>query len=425
MADFVGDPAASVPRAFRLTVRARLALTYAVLLTVAGAVLLAIIAFFVGLVPTYEFAEAVPLTAATAPDSLYAVPGATSGAVSSGEAVYGDMASGYWQPSYDPGLLAATSTTAVTVSSRADILQLLLWVSAAALALLAAGGAWAGWFVAGRMLRPLQQVNSAAHLAANGHLDHRISLAGPRDEITDLADTFDDMLGALERSAHADRRFAANASHELRTPLATTRTMLDVAITSRAAGDSRLLERLREMNERSIATVEALLDLAEVESTKTGAIGPVDLAVVAASIIDEVQGEAEEAGVSPSPSMSSSLAPVIVEGDDVLLRQLVANLVQNAIRHNEPGGFVTVKTDAAGSTSSLVVENGGPELDAATVATLTAPFTRGGGRTRDASDRGRGLGLSIVAAIAARHDAVLELSPRAGGGLRASVRFPR
>lgn len=417
----MADTVASVPRAFRLTVRARLALTYAVLLTIAGAVLLAIIAFFVGLVPTYEFAEAVPLTEATAPDYLYAVPGVSGEAVSSGEAVYGDMTSGYWQPTYDPGLLAETSTTAVTVSSRADILQLLLWVSAGALAVLAAGGAWAGWFVAGRMLRPLQQVNSAAHLAARGHLDHRIALAGPRDEITDLADTFDDMLGALERSAHADRRFAANASHELRTPLATTRTMLDVAITSRAAGDARLLERLREMNERSIATVEALLDLSEVESTETGVVGPVRLAVVAASVVDEAGEEAERARVR----LTSTLAPVVVDGDEVLLRQLVANLVQNAIRHNEPGGFVTVTTDASGSAPTLVVENGGVELDAATVATLTAPFTRGGGRTRDAADRGRGLGLSIVAAIVARHDAELVLSPRVGGGLRAMVRFPR
>lgn len=417
----MADTAAPVPRSFRLTVRARLALTYAVLLTIAGAVLLAIIAFFVGLVPTYEFATPVALAEATAPDYLYAVPGLSSEAASSGEAVYGDMASGYWQPTYDPGLLAATSTTAVTVSSRADILQLLLWVSAGALAVLAAGGAWAGWFVAGRMLRPLQQVNSAAHLAARGHLDHRIALTGPRDEITDLADTFDEMLTELERSLGAHRRFAADASHELRTPLATTRTMLDVAITSCEAGDARLLERLREMNERSIATVEALLDLSEVESTETVAVAPVELAVVVASVVDEAGEEAARAGVR----LTSTLAPAIVDGDEVLLRQLVANLVQNAIRHNEPGGFVTVATDASGSSSSVVVENGGAELDVAGVATLTAPFNRGGGRTRDASGRGRGLGLAIVAAIVARHGAELVLSPRVGGGLRAVVRFPR
>ncbi|MBM7831849.1 two-component system sensor histidine kinase VanS [Agromyces cerinus] len=409
------EPAASVPRTYRLTVRARLAVTYAVLLTVAGAVLLAIIAFVIGLVPSYEFAE----PAATTTTAIEATPTDATPAQST-------LPSDAPEVAYDPGLLASTaSEAAVVVSSRSDILQLLLWVSVGALALLAAGGAWAGWFVAGRMLRPLQEVNEAAHRAARGHLDHRIALAGPRDEITDLADTFDGMLDSLERSANADRRFAANASHELRTPLATTRTMLDVALSSQAAGDAQLLERLREMNERSIATVEALLDLSELESTDAGAFGPVDLAAVAASVVDESRVEAEEAGVRLTASASASAAPVLVEGDEVLLRQLVVNLVQNAIRHNEPGGFVTVTTDASAPVPTLEVENSGAELDAPTVATLTAPFARGGGRTRDASDRGRGLGLSIVAAIVARHDAELDLAPRVGGGLRAVVRFPR
>ncbi|GAA1782084.1 sensor histidine kinase [Agromyces lapidis] len=409
----MAEPVASVPRTYRLTVRARLALTYALLLTTAGAVLLVIVAFVVGLVPSYEFAST---SASTPASTMTPAMQATPADVPTGFAVPAE-------PLSDPGLLAASTEAAVVVSSRADILQLLLWVSVGALALLAAGGAWAGWFVAGRMLRPLQEVNVAAHRASRGHLDHRIALAGPRDEITDLADTFDGMLDALERSANADRRFAANASHELRTPLATTRTMLDVALNARATADAQLLERLREMNERSIATVEALLDLSELESTESGAFGPVDLAAVAASVVDESRAEAEAAGVRLTRSAAPGTS--FVEGDEVLLRQLAVNLVQNAIRHNERGGFVTVTTDATGPMPLLRVENSGTELDAATVATLTAPFTRGGGRTRDAADRGRGLGLSIVAAIAARHGAELELSPRAGGGLRAVVRLPR
>ncbi|MGI9823092.1 sensor histidine kinase [Agromyces sp. Marseille-Q5079] len=405
----MADPVASAPRAFRLTVRARLALTYAVLLAVAGTVLLVIIALIVGLVPTYEFAA--PMTAAAATADTLAVESVPAQALPLEAApTSADV--------IDVGLLAETTGSTVVVSSRADIVQLLLWVSAGALVLLVAGGAWAGWFVAGRMLRPLQAVNRAANLATHGHLDHRIAVTGPRDEITDLADTFDVMLAALERSANADRRFAANASHELRTPLATTRTMLDVALTSRAV-DVALLERLREMNERSIATVEALLDLSQVESAEAGERVPVELDALAASVVDEAAPGAAQADVQ----VTASLGRLVVDGDAVLLRQLVANLVQNAVRHNRPGGFVTVATDAAGS--SLVVENGGAELDAAAVATFTAPFTRGGGRTREAGDRGRGLGLSIVAAIAERHGASLDLAPRPGGGLRVVVRFPR
>lgn len=403
----MADPAASAPRSFRLTVRARLALTYAGLLTIAGVVLLAIIAFFVGLVPTYDFVDATALDSAG-----YGITGQSIPA----EEV---MPSEGWI-AVDEGLAAATTMVPVTVASRGDMLQLLLWVSAGALVVLAAGGTWAGWFVAGRMLRPLQQVNRAAHRAARGHLDHRIALAGPRDEITDLADTFDEMLTELERSLGAHRRFAANASHELRTPLATNRTMLDVAISSPGAPDVALLERLRETNERSIATVEALLDLSEAEAGAT-ASAPVELGELAASVVDDARREAEQAGVR----VELATTPVMVSGDGVLLRQMLANLVQNAIRHNTRGGVVRVSTRRSARWTTIEVANTGEVLDVPTVATLTAPFSRVRGRTNAAAQRGRGLGLSIVAAIAERHGATLHLVPRPGGGLRVAVRFPR
>ncbi|WP_022891512.1 sensor histidine kinase [Agromyces subbeticus] len=409
----MADAAVSAPRSFRLTVRARLALTYAGLLTIAGVVLLAIIAFFVGLVPTYDFVDA------TALDSTgygIAEPGVPAGEV---------MPSEGWIAT-DEGLAAAATTVPVTVASRSDMLQLLLWVSGGALLVLAAGGTWAGWFVAGRMLRPLQEVNRAAHRAARGHLDHRIALAGPRDEITDLADTFDQMLTELERSLGAHRRFAANASHELRTPLATTRTMLDVAISSprssREPGlpDIALLERLRETNERSIATVEALLDLSEAEAGAAATV-PVELAELAASIVDDARPEAALADVR----IELATSPETISGDEVLLRQMLANLVQNAIRHNVPGGVVRVSTRSSSRWTTIEVANSGDVLESATVAELTAPFYRVRGRTTAASQRGRGLGLSIVEAIAARHGATLHLAPRVNGGLRVAVRFPR
>lgn len=405
----VSDATATPPRSFRLTVRARLALTYAGLLTIAGVVLLVIIAFFVGLVPTYEFVDAASLDAT---EYGMAVPGVPASEVSPTDG---------WAVA-DEGLAAATTTVAVTVASRSDMLQLLLWVSAGALVVLAAGGTWAGWFLAGRMLRPLQEVNRAAHRAARGHLDHRIALSGPRDEITELADTFDEMLTELERSLGAHRRFAANASHELRTPLATNRTMLDVAIGSPDAPDIALLERLRETNERSIATVEALLDLSEAEAEAgVAATAPVELGELAASVVDDAGPEAALAEVR----IELVTSPETVSGDEVLLRQMLANLVQNAIRHNVPGGVVRVSTRSSSRWTTIEVANSGEVLESATVAELTAPFYRVRGRTSAAAQRGRGLGLSIVEAIASRHGATLHLAPRVNGGLRVAVRFPR
>ncbi|MGO4104228.1 sensor histidine kinase [Leifsonia sp. YAF41] len=407
----VGAPVAPVKH--RLTVRARLALTYAGLVTVAGVVLLTIVSIFIGVIPSYEFA-----TTAIAPGGI-AAPASPLGI-----AVPESSVGGPAEMLYDPGLLSTTGTLSavVTVSSRGDILHLLLWVSAGALVLLAAGGAWAGWFVAGRMLRPLQFVNAAARQASRGQLDHRIAFAGPRDEISELADNFDEMLTEIERSVDSHRRFSANASHELRTPLATTRAMLDVALSPSnplSSEQRALLGRLRETNERSIDTVESLLDLTEIESVASH-VEAVDLAHLAVSVIAETQAEAERAGVLLLPQ----LAPAVVEGDPVLLRQLVANLLQNAIRHNDRGGTVILDTSTSDhGVVRITVANDGDLIAADAVARLADPFFRGRGRTSAAADRGRGLGLSIVAAIVARHSAVLELTARPAGGLVAEVSF--
>jgi two-component system sensor histidine kinase VanS len=408
------------PKKHRLTVRARLALTYAGLVTIAGVVLLTIVAFVIGVVPTYEFAAPASLTTesysatATAPDVTLTVPGT----VDSGRAA---PMVGQAVPTVDQGLIMIDSiSAAVTVSSRGDMLQLLLWVSAGALLVLAAGGAWAGWFVAGKMLQPLQYVNAAAHRAASGKFDHRIALTGPRDEISELADNFDEMLAEIEQSVDAHRRFAANASHELRTPLATTRTMLDVAISTAPADQRILLQQLRETNERSIDTVESLLDLAEIESVST-TLESVDLARLAASVVETCTDEAATADVR----VEKRLRPAVVAGDPVLLRQLLSNLVQNAIRHNESGGTALVSTSTgADGIPRIEVTNDGELIPGAVMSQLADPFFRSRGRTNEAATRGRGLGLSIVAAIATRHGAVLELSPRHAGGLGAEVRFP-
>ena len=137
------------------------------------------------------------------------------------------------------------------------------------LALLVVLSGTVGWVLAGRMLRPLSSMNTAAKRAASGDLSQRLALAGPRDEIHDLADTFDHMLASLERSFSVHRRFAANASHELRTPLATTQTMIEVALSDPGASTEdlrRVLGRVLETNRSNRETIDALLDLADAQS---------------------------------------------------------------------------------------------------------------------------------------------------------------
>lgn len=385
-------------RRYRMTVRARLALTYSALLTGAGVVMLGIIFLVMRFVPSYDFA-ATPT-----------VPSGSSSTV---------------PPPTMPGEMGAASPAATVtpaseflISSPEQLFNLLFWISAAVLVLLAIAGIAAGWIVAGRMLKPLQYINSAVRRAATGDLGHRIALVGPKDEISDLAVNFDDMLTQLERSFTASRRFAQNASHELRTPLATTRAMLDVALAApESPQQQQVLERLRIMNERSIETVSALLDLASIESS-AGEPVDVDLASLAQQALADCAAEAAERGIA----VAAELGHAAVLGDPVLLRQLLMNLLHNAIRHNHDGGLLTVATRTAGGDAVVEVTNSGPVLDAGTLAELTEPFRRGAGRT--AGTHGHGLGLSIVAAITERHHGTLDLAARQGGGLAAAVTFP-
>ncbi|MGB3414247.1 MAG: HAMP domain-containing sensor histidine kinase [Microbacteriaceae bacterium] len=273
-----------------------------------------------------------------------------------------------------------------------------------------------------RMLKPLQYIHTAVHNAAGGDLQYRIGLSGPRDEISELATNFDGMLEQLERSFTASKCFASNASHELLTPLATTRAMLDVAIEQQPDAQNReLFSRLQTMNERSIETAQALLSLAQIEASPSQT-ERVDLAMVAAELANFFAAEAAERGVQ----MKLDLEPVIIDAEPVLARQLISNLVQNAIRHNIPqDGFVTVRTSSDSEERAIVqLENSGAHLDPQTVAALAEPFVRAEGRTSASSAKGYGLGLSIVSAIVNRFRGTLELVARPEGGLSVSACFP-
>ncbi|WGH83190.1 sensor histidine kinase [Auritidibacter ignavus] len=378
----------------RFSARARLAFSYAVLVMICGAVLLTVLVAYLGFGPEYSFGR---VDAEGRDGSVLIVPEVTD------------------QPDATQGPGASFS---VEVHSREDLIILLITVSAVVLLVLGVLSSVLAWWLAGRMLRPLAQINEAAQIAASGQLDHRIGLSGPRDEIVDLAQTFDTMLDSIQRYNTAQRRFAANASHELRTPLAASKTILDVARASPGAVDRKVLDRLAELNARSTSTVESLLDLAEAEAGRIQT-ARVDLAEVAGTVLDQYTGQVRERGLQ----VTSQLGKAVIDGDERLLVQLMQNLVENAIRHNLAGGVISVGTETAGHPRCvrLRVEGSGEVIDPEVLARLTEPFHTAHGRSGGTS---RGLGLAIVATIVERYDGTLDLTARPGGGLVVTVTLP-
>lgn len=304
------------------------------------------------------------------------------------------------------------------VPTQADLVRAFTPPTVATFILLVVCGLVGGWILAGRMLRPLGRLHEAAGLAASGSLSHRVSLPGRGDEFTDLADAFDRMLAELERHVGEQQRFAANASHELRTPLAITRTMLEVAAADPTVDRDQLLARLAAVNARAIGLTESLLLLSRAERTVRNTT-PVDLALLAEDAIETLAPLAATRGVQFDTDLSSA----VTTGSQALLQQLATNLVHNAIVHNLPaGGGVAVRTSSEPGAVTLVVGNDGARLSEDDVAHLTEPFQRGA-RTTTHGD-GVGLGLAIVASIVRAHDGALSLAPLSGGGLVATVRLP-
>jgi signal transduction histidine kinase len=301
---------------------------------------------------------------------------------------------------------------------RADTLDsLLAWSTLALLAALVLAIAM-GWVLAGRALRPLHQVTATATRIAERNLHERIGLTGPDDEVKELADTIDAMLARLDRAFDAQRRFVANASHELRTPLTVNRTMLEVAVDDPDASDDLrgLAPRLLATNARSERMVDGLLTLARAE-LHVAERAPIDLADVAAAAVDQLCDEARARGIE----VTTELQPALLVGSPVLVERLVANLVQNAVRHGSPGGGVLVRTSCRDGVAVVHVENDGRDIDPDEVDGLFEPFRRGNGRT---AAGGVGLGLSIVRSVAQAHDGQVTARSLPGGGLVVVVALP-
>ncbi|GAA3496731.1 HAMP domain-containing sensor histidine kinase [Streptomyces prasinosporus] len=271
-----------------------------------------------------------------------------------------------------------------------------------------------GYAMAGRVLSPLGRITRTARAVAGSDLSRRIELDGPDDELKELADTFDDMLERLQRAFTAQQRFVGNASHELRTPLAINRTLLEVHLSDPNAPVElqQLGKTLLATNERSEQLVEGLLLLARSDNQIVERKA-VDLAEVASQAVDQAHAEAEAKGVE----IRGAREPAVVQGNGVLLERIALNLVQNAVRYNVPeDGWVEVTTRVQHGQAVLEVANTGPVVPAYEIDNLFEPFRRL--RTeRTGSDKGVGLGLSIVRSVARAHGGHVSARPREGGGL--------
>jgi signal transduction histidine kinase len=292
-----------------------------------------------------------------------------------------------------------------------DILRFQWTVTLITIAVLTAVSVAAGWWLSGRLLRPLHQITATARRLSVSNLHDRIALTGPRDELKELADTFDAMLDRLERSVNSQRQFVANASHELRTPLAIQRAAIQIGLDDPAPERlAEVREELLAVNRRTERLIDGLLTLAQ---------GDRGLDAWETVALDAVVHRAVDVRPSDGVTVSVDTEPTTASGDPVLLERLVANLVDNAVRHNVPGG--TVEVHLAGGV--LTVRNTGPEVPEERVGELFEPFRRLR-TTRTRSVDGAGLGLSIVASIARAHDATVAARPNPGGGLELTVGFP-
>jgi signal transduction histidine kinase len=314
-------------------------------------------------------------------------------------------------------------------TATANALSNLLDTSLAALGLTAVLSTALGWVVAGRALRPVHAITAAARRASEENLGERIALAGPPDELKELADTFDAMLARLDAAFASQHRFVANASHELRTPLTVMRTAIDVTLAKPERSPAQLeamAVEVRDAAERAEALIEALLTLAR-SDRGTGIRAPLDMAVLAEDALD-----ASAAAIGTARlRVATELVPGPAMGDPVLVERLVANLIDNAVRHNMPDGWISVATGSRNGMAFITVANGGPLIAAADAEVIFEPFRRlrpstDGSAYPDDKPRpdGVGLGLSIVRSVVAAHGGKATARPGTSGGLELSVWLP-
>jgi signal transduction histidine kinase len=312
-------------------------------------------------------------------------------------------------------------TSAGMIEQRQQTLGKLLrfWLIGLGLTTLASAGL--GWFMSGRVLRPVRVITETARRASEQHLGERLALTGATDELKELADTFDDMLERLDAAFTTQRRFVADASHELRTPLTVMRTAIDVTLAKPSPSARQLTDmavRVRRSIDQAESMIEALLALAVSDQGKLSSEFT-DLATCAEDAIDAAAPEIERLDLR----VDTELDRAETAGDPQLLERMIRNLVENAVRHNKPGGWVSLRTGGRDGAVYVDIANSGPFVPDDAVSSLFEPFRRMEART-GARD-GVGLGLSIVRSVATAHGATVTARSRPAGGLDVSVVIPR
>ena len=387
----------------RLTVRTRLTLLYAGLFAVCGAIVVAV---------SYTLVAGLGASGQEQGKSRQPSPSDLAGFAA-------QCRSAEMSVRPDPHVLVkcATYFQLQGAQGQRDLtLSYLLQYSLITLAVVIALAAILGWIFSGRALRPVHQITAAARAASEHNLSGRVAPTGPRDELRELAETFDEMLGRLQAAFESQQRFMANASHELRTPLAVMRATVDVVLGNpdSTPGDLRAMAAdIRAAVDHAEHLIGALLILARNERGLT-VHEEVDLATVAEDVLDTAAGLGDR-------RVHATLEPAVISGDPVLAQHLIANLVDNAIRYNITAGDIWISTRTMADRSQLIVANTGPVISPMDASRIFQPFERLSDRT---SHEGFGLGLAIVASIAAIHDGAVTALPRDDGGLSVTVTIP-
>lgn len=396
----------------RRTVRLRLTVVYGGLFLLTGAALLAITYLLVS-----RNLPSAPRNVRRLETRLAPPPGLAAGNVIFRSGTDGcRLLAG---PSPPPSQIAARAQRCLSQQRELELNQLLT-ESGIALGIMTGVSVALGWLVAGRMLRKLRTITTAAQSISAGNLHARLSLAGPDDELRELGDTFDGLLARLESAFDAERQFVASASHELRTPLARQRTVLEVALADPASSVAKLRNacaRALTAGEQQERLIEALLTLARSQRGLSRR-EPVDLAALTAEVLLAREHAADERQLT----ISAKLNPAPMLGDPRLAERLVVNLVDNAVRHNVANGVVQLSTGTEAGFAVLAVVNSGPVIRPDDVPRLLRPFQRLAA-DRIGTPDGLGLGLSIVAAIADAHGGWLKVDPRPEGGLAVRAAF--